>query len=622
MKPVSDLHAAALRFAGNGIPVFPCIVGTKKPACENGFHDATTDTDQIDRWWTEEPRLNVAFSPHQAGLGIIDIDGDEGAASWEKWQDDNARLAPTYTIRTPRGGVHLYYRGILPATQSKLGVHVDTRGVGSYALVPPSVVGSGRYTLLDSRSPVDLDPSVNEFLERLKREKVKASIAELDKPENVARAVRLLKDYVGQGKVCIQGQMGDGTTYAIACEVMNLGLNPETAFDIMWEHWAPHAQPFDERFEDFLHAKIEHAASYAQNEAGAWGVETSEDVFGSALDKLAPDDPEASAPEPKRRRFRPWTLAELRNRPPPSFLIPDLLPDKGLSMLYGPPGSYKSFLACRWAFELASVGVPVAYVAGEGATGAAQRLFALQLLADVPDDIPLTVMDTAPWASDGDMVQEFIEELVAIKPQLVIVDTLARAAVGMNENDARDMGLMVAFLDAIKVRLNCAVLVVHHSGKDENRGARGSNALQGAVDAAFEVKADKRTKSVAVWCRRQKDAPEREEPWCFEGREVGGQMVMIPIKHADYIALTRVSDALAPKEIGGLLRAMGAVGEDNGVSTHALAFELVHRSEPTLTDEAMDAMVTRQSRVLGKLAQKSLEAYCTGAGATMLWFVP
>lgn len=621
MKPVSDLHAAALRFAGAGIPVFPCVPGTKVPATDHGFHDASTDPAVIDKWWTEEPRLNIAFSPHQAGLGVIDIDGDEGEASWEKWQDENARLAPTYTIRTPRGGRHLYYRGILPATQSKLGVHLDTRGVGSYALIPPSQVGGGSYTLLDSRPPVDLDPSVHEFLERLKREHVKAASADLDKPENIARATRLLKDYVARGHVAVEGQMGDNRTFVTACEVLNLGLNAETAADLIADLWNPYCvPPWDE---EELRVKVENAARYAQNDAGAWAVGSSQDVFGSALDKLAPDLTDDPPPEqPKRRRFRPWSLSELRSRPPPSWLIPDLLPDKGVSMLYGEPGSFKSFIACGWSFDLASVGVPVAYVAGEGATGVAQRIFALQAMLGVPDDIPLHVMDATPWASDGDQVVEFIEELAAIKPALVVIDTLARSAVGMNENDAKDMGLFVAFLDAIKIRLNCAVLVIHHSGKDQGRGARGSNALQGAMDAAFEAKADKRTKSVAIWCRRQKDAPEREEPWCFEGREVAGQLVFHPIKHSDYVALTRVNDALAPKEVGGLLRALGAVGEENGVSTHALAFELVHRSDPDLSDEAADMMVVRQTRVLGKLAQKSLEAYCIGSGASMLWFVP
>jgi hypothetical protein len=556
MNSVSDLHAAALRFAGNGIPVFPCWPGTKKPFTDNGFHDATTDINQINAWWTEEPRLNVAFSPHTAGLGIIDLDGQEGILAWEKWQDANVRLPKTYTVRTPRGGLHLYYRGILPATQSKLAVHVDTRGVGSYALVPPSYfaghgeTGTGYYTTEDSRSPVDLAPEVNAYLERLKREAVKAHVGEMDRPENVARARRFLKDCVARGDVAVQGQMGDGTTYIVACKVINLGISEDACFDMMWELWAPHCTPFDERFEGFLRTKIENASRYAQNEAGAWGVESSADVFGSALDKLAPsdlpDDPPPD-PKPKRRRFKLWTLEELESRPPPAWLIPDLFPAEGISMLYGPPGSFKSFLAVHWSATLASLGTPVAYVAGEGATGVTQRVKAWRTLHDVPVTMPLRIMDSAPWAADDEMKLEFIKELELFKPALVVIDTLARTAVGMNENDAKDMGLMVAFLDAIKTHLKCAVLVIHHTGKDESRGMRGSNALEGAVDAAFKVKRNKGLKAVSVICTRQKDAEEREEPWCFEGKDFGGQMVLQPVAHRDYQAMTPRSGRARPQ---------------------------------------------------------------------------
>jgi hypothetical protein len=500
-------------------------------------------------------------------------------------------------------------------------VHVDTRGVGSYALIPPSVVGEGRYTLEDSRSPVPLDPVVGEYLERLKREHVKAASADLDKPENIARASRLLRDYVARGHVAVEGQMGDQRTFVTACEVMNLGLNSETAADLIADLWNPHCvPPWDD---EELRTKVENAARYAQNEAGAWAVETSQDVFGSALDKLAPDDPEASAaPLIQRRPFRFYTPAELDDLPPPSFLIPELIPDKGISMLYGPPGSFKTYAAIHWAHQLASVGVPVAYVAGEGYYGVNQRAKAWRLAHDVPKDVPFYLAKRSPSADDGEESLDFLKELEPLKPALVVIDTLARASGGLNENDARDMNQFVRFLDKVRDVLDCAILVIHHTGKDEGRGARGSNALTGATDAAFEVQADKRTKSVAIWCRRQKDAPEREEPWCFEGRDVAGQMVLQPIKHADYIALTRVNDALAPKEVGALLRGMGAIGEDRGVTTHALAFELVNRSDPDLTDDARDTLIARQTRVLGKLAQKSLEAYCIGSGKTLAWFVP
>lgn len=623
MQPLSDLHAEARRLASNGVPVFPCKVDLKQPATDNGFHDASTDLAVIDAWWTENPRYNIAFSPHDVNLGIVDLDGQEGEDSWIKWQQEHVDLGETYTVRTPRGGRHLYYRGILPATQSKLGVHIDTRGVGSYALVPPSVVGGSPYVLLDDRPAIDLKPEVNAFLEALKREHAKAAGYDLDQPQNVGRARKFLLDSVARGDVAIEGHMGDQFTFVISCKVMNLGISEEMCAALLIEHWNPHCvPPWDE---EELACKVENAARYAQNEAGAWAAGSSQEAFGSVLDTLdlssAPEEEEPAA-LPKRRRFRPWTLAELRGRPKPAWLIPDLFPAVGVSVLFGPPGSFKSYLAIGWSAELATLGTCVAYVAGEGADGLAQRAFAWQTAHGVDDNIPLYVIDEAPWAADDEAKLEFIKELEVLKPQLVVIDTLARTAIGLNENDARDMGLMIAFLDAIKTKLKCAVLVVHHTGKEEGRGMRGSNALEGACDAAFQVSRNKGLRAVSVKCVRQKDAQEREEPWCFEGREVGGQTVLQSIDFKDYSALTRVQDVLAPKEIGAMLRELGAVGPDHGVVTRVLAVEMVSRSNDDLDEDAREALVSRQEKVLAKLARTKLEAYCVGVGPSLLWFLP
>jgi hypothetical protein len=484
------------------------------------------------------------------------------------------------------------------------------------------VVGGSPYTAEDTRPAADLDPAVNEYLDALKREHVKAATEDLDAPINVNRARKFLLDCVAQGKVAVEGHMGDQFTFVISCKVMNLGISEEMTTALLTELWNPHCvPPWDE---DELACKVENAARYAQNEAGAWAAGSSEEAFGSVLDTLDLSDLPEEEPvaRPTRERFKLWTPGELRKRPPPSWLIPDLFPAEGISVLFGPPGSLKSYLAIRWAAELATLGTGVVYVAGEGANGIAQRLFAWQQANGVGDDLPLWIMDEAPWAADDEAKLAFCKKLETVKPQLVVIDTLARTAVGLNENDARDMGMMVSFLDAIKTKLGCAVLVIHHTGKEEGRGMRGSNALEGAVDAAFQVSRNKGLRAVSVRCIRQKDAPEREEPWCFEGREIGGQMVLQPVSFKEYSELTKVQDTLQPVEIGRLLRELKAVGLENGVSTNVLAFEMVNRANPELTEEAREALVKRQERILAKLSRTKLEAYCTGVGPSLLWFLP
>ena len=62
----SIVHEAALQYAELGYPVFPCVSGDKTPQTTHGYKDATTDLDQIDRWWTQKPSPATPRSTLQA----------------------------------------------------------------------------------------------------------------------------------------------------------------------------------------------------------------------------------------------------------------------------------------------------------------------------------------------------------------------------------------------------------------------------------------------------------------------------------------------------------------------------------------------------------------------------
>jgi RecA-family ATPase len=70
---------------------------------------------------------------------------------------------------------------------------------------------------------------------------------------------------------------------------------------------------------------------------------------------------------------------------------------------------------------------------------------------------------------------------------LVVIDTLARTMGDGDENTARDMGAFVRSLDHIRNATGAHVMVIHHSGKDASRGARGSGSLRGAVDTEIQL---------------------------------------------------------------------------------------------------------------------------------------
>jgi len=149
MVPCSDspLLAAALQYAEMGYAVFPCRPGAKLPATGHGVLDATTDAEQIRRWWSRRPDFNIGLACN--GLVVIDIDPD--GLAWPGDDDKRRGIRGTGcpVQRTPRGGFHLLFS--VPAghqwrcSASLLAPGVDVRTNGGYVLACPSVVKSKTY---------------------------------------------------------------------------------------------------------------------------------------------------------------------------------------------------------------------------------------------------------------------------------------------------------------------------------------------------------------------------------------------------------------------------------------------------------------------------------------------
>jgi hypothetical protein len=142
-----SLHQAAHQWSAI-LPIFPCTPDGKPPATARGFKDATQDAGQIDAWWAENPAYNIAACPDDAGCFVLDIDGEIGEASLRDLEAMHGKLPDTYTVRTPGGGRHLWFRGSKPSTVRKLGPGLDTRGRGGYVLLPPSIVNGREYVAL------------------------------------------------------------------------------------------------------------------------------------------------------------------------------------------------------------------------------------------------------------------------------------------------------------------------------------------------------------------------------------------------------------------------------------------------------------------------------------------
>jgi hypothetical protein len=89
-------------------------------------------------------------------------------------------------------------------------------------------------------------------------------------------------------------------------------------------------------------------------------------------------------------------------------------------------------------------------------------------------------------------------------PVLVVIDTLSRCSGGADENSNTDIAKVIASADMLQQRFHCTVLIVHHAGKDRDRGPRGASSLIGNTETIIEVAPT--DEGCRVVCYKQKDA--------------------------------------------------------------------------------------------------------------------
>lgn len=199
-----------------------------------------------------------------------------------------------------------------------------------------------------------------------------------------------------------------------------------------------------------------------------------------------------------------------------SWLVPDVLEDGSLVAVAGPPGSGKSFLATDLAVSLAS-GTPwlgvedftptrkcrVAYVTPEGKRSTVARLGEqLEFRGIEVDDVELSVSSSTLV----DAGREGYQELVTFAPDVVFVDTWARATPGVDENSAAQVGSVLGALDVLRDLTGCCVVFVHHTTLEKER-MRGSSALFGAVDSQLLVSGSPDSAVSSVRVNKHKNAP-------------------------------------------------------------------------------------------------------------------
>ncbi|WP_386683000.1 helicase RepA family protein [Loktanella sp. R86503] len=269
--------------------------------------------------------------------------------------------------------------------------------------------------------------------------------------------------------------------------------------------------------------------------------------------------------------------------------------DRGsFSVVYGDSNVGKTFFALDLSMHIAAgqnwhghrvpgneeYAGPVVYVAGEGGGGINNRIDAIRqakphLMEHTEQNGDFLLLPTAlDLCGDGDAIAlNAALDSLQTPPSLVVIDTLARAFGGGDENTARDMGAFVRNIDYLRANNECHIMVIHHSGKDSSKGARGSGSLRAATDTEIELTRDGSV--ILAETKKQRD-------------KVGGAVFAFTLKtvviglntHGEnvesaVIEPTEAPAKRAPRLKGQALIAMQAFGDalaDHGVSKSGEAF--------------------------------------------------
>lgn len=255
----------------------------------------------------------------------------------------------------------------------------------------------------------------------------------------------------------------------------------------LWEEWSSFGAKYNEQ--DNLPGRW---AKFSSQKGRAVGLGTLR-----RLAEPSPDDFEdlSRRADAAGRRFQVKSAAEFMSRAVSDWWIRGVLPKAALGIVFGASGSGKTF----WVLDLVcaiSRGAPwrgfvtkkgrVVYVAAEAAGGVAKRMRAyVQHFRAEPTDLPSFVDATPMLVEDGALLAKEIEAHGGA--DIIVIDTLAQTISGADENSSKDMSAVIGACRKLHELTGALVLLVHHTGKDQMRGARGHSSLRAAADVEIEI---------------------------------------------------------------------------------------------------------------------------------------
>ena len=516
----SSLHGA-LNYAARGWFVFP--VGDKIPLIPGWESKATTDPEQIRKWHEEEFLwCNFGFAAGRAGIAVIDLDVHkkqkdgsfvDGRDSLAKLEEEcGGKLPETFTVRTPSGGIHLYFRaenvgsvnGFLPA--------VDVKSCTGLVVVPGSESEKGIYTIEKDIPVADMPDWFLDVYGHRKGQETGApqmmynAHITPDTPDKIDAAVSIIEnwEYAEEGERNQQ-------LFQLARELCKAGVSEEMALELYREHGVEHIDldPDAREVSATIHSAYGNLSDLG--EESREGRELSTRLF----DDLPPLEGEKKQDAPFGAD---WAELAAQEIPPRRWFIENWLSaDEGYTVLFsGRGGTGKSALMLDLMYSLATGepwcgmevrrGARCMYVGCEDSEEEMARR--VQKRSALGGAVPSGVLRLVSRLGRNNLIcssdrngklkkEPFFDELLmrakeffGVEGGVLILDTASDIFAG-NEIDRSQVSQFVkGLLNRMGRELGVTIVLLAHPSKKasaDGQGYSGSTAWEGAFRCRWEL---------------------------------------------------------------------------------------------------------------------------------------
>lgn len=501
--------ATALDWARAGFPVFPAGPD-KRPLVSGWQARATTDKAKIRRWWHKYPDAMPALPMgRRSKLFALDVDrknGKDGFAALRDLGHDPAALSPA-SGTTPSGGQHSIFRWREGMGNSAEGlpVGVDVRGEGGFIIAPGAVNAKGVYVPIGDGIEAlrligpEAAPELSEALRpavrqgddappaepgRIGMEKLRAALMAIPNdgslPENESRDWWFAKVAAVHFET---GGSADGLALAHEWSALWPGYDPD-ATDAAWRSCR--------RRDGTLRTG---ATILAEAERHGW---RDLDRIGALYDEAMQDAPsEDDQPEDAAGDLVMLTPDDCAIAPATPYVVKGLIAQGNVVSIVGAPGVGKSVVAPylaygvaqgRQVFGMRTKPGKVFYLATENESDMRKRVHALRRKHGPADGFRL-ILGANGRFKDSAFLRKLRAAIERERPALIVVDTLAAAMPGFEENSSEGMGAAIAVARSL-TKWGAAVALVHHDTKAGDGLPRGHGSLHGDVDMNLALTRD------------------------------------------------------------------------------------------------------------------------------------